>query len=176
MTFGIPMNDFPVSQSGQMRPSKHLQWVERISMKEVFLSKHRISDGAIDFPFKYDVLLGRGKPYQDHPGNKYLRELVDSNFDAYNKTKRDLKRKFGESLVHQIQEMSGRFLKKEEASGMWVEASLKEAVDKVCHAFRRKREVESKKSKVDEVVSVSLGASYYEEEGKRLKAEFGFPI
>lgn len=35
------------------------------------------SSNIIEHPSRYDVLLGRGKPYQDFPGNLRLNHMVD---------------------------------------------------------------------------------------------------
>eukprot|EP00980_Cylindrotheca_fusiformis_P030850 scaffold25515_cov108-Cylindrotheca_fusiformis.AAC.1 len=145
LTFGIPVKDFPINTQGQLKTAKHKGWVERRRQKEKYMRNNEIPEGAVDLPVRYDVLLGKGMPCQEHPGNKRLHELVAMRYEEYNSAKRDRKTEIAEELVVQVNRSSGRFLKRDEASGMWIEAPLKEAREKVCHGFRRKREWDLKR-------------------------------
>jgi hypothetical protein len=147
MTFGIPVKEFPVTIQGQLKTGKHKGWVERRKQKETYLKANDVQAGAVDLPIKYDVLLGRGMPCQEHAGNKHLHELVAMCYEEYDNAKRDRKTEIAEELVALVNKSSGRFLKRDEASGMWVEVPLREAREKVCHGFRRKREWDLKKGK-----------------------------
>jgi hypothetical protein len=145
MTFGIPVKEFPVTTQGQLKTGKHKGWVERRKQKQNYLKANDVQAGAVDLPLKYDVLLGKGMPCQEHAGNKHLHELVATCYEEYDNARRDIKTEIAEKLVALVHESSGRFLKRDEASGMWVEVPLREAREKVCHGFRRKREWDLKK-------------------------------
>jgi hypothetical protein len=147
MTFGIPVKEFPVTTQGQLKTGKHKGWVERRKQKENYLKANDVQVGAVDLPIKYDVLLGKGMPCQEHAGNKHLHETVAMCYEEYDYAKRDRKTEIAEELVALVNQSSGRFLKRDEASGMWVEVPLREAREKVCHGFRRKREWDLKKGK-----------------------------
>jgi len=85
---------------------------------------------------------------REHPGNRHLHELEALKYEEYyDSAKRDRKTEIAEELVQQINKSSGRFLKRDDGSGMWVEVPNREARDKVCHGFRRKREWDLKKAK-----------------------------
>jgi hypothetical protein len=64
-------------------------------------------------PNEYDVLLGRGRPYQDFSGNQYLIKLVDVIRNCYTGTNdRQEKRYLAMSVLAQIESKGGRFLKR----------------------------------------------------------------
>ena len=101
-------------------------------------------------PAPFDVLFGRGKPTQKHPGNKLLRLLIDQNCHRYNKAPRREKRAIANEIVQGIKsnhgKLPGRFLRPCE-SGLereydpagWKEATDNVAIDKVSHCFRARR-------------------------------------
>lgn len=108
------------------------------------MKTNKPKEGAVDLPCKCDVLLGRGKPFNSHPGNKQLHEIVASFYKKYNGLLRAEKTKLAEEIVFMVRGYGGNFLKQDEKSGMWVAVSNLEARNKVAHGFRRKREFELK--------------------------------
>ncbi|KAL3928501.1 MAG: hypothetical protein SGBAC_012624 [Bacillariaceae sp.] len=130
MTFGIPIKNFPISIEGQLKNSKHKGWLQRRKQKERFLKTNPLQHGAVDMPIKFDVLLGKGMPVQEHAGNKYLHELVALRFEEYDSAKRKRKTEIAEEVVRQINQSAGRFLTRDDDSGMWVEVPSREAQDK----------------------------------------------
>ena len=97
----------------------------------------------IDLPFKYDVLLGRGKPMQRHYGNKFLKELIGQRYTEYNNVKgKGKKSEIAQSIVNQIttHPYNGRFLKRNDTShGFWEPVPNVVALERVCHGFRTHR-------------------------------------
>jgi hypothetical protein len=89
-------------------------------------------------PSSNDVLLGRGKPFQEYPGNLRLAILVDRYREKYMDAGRCDKAIISQHLVYQIKKADGRFLKKLTSDGPWVEVSDEVARDKVGHGFRTK--------------------------------------
>ena len=95
-------------------------------------------------PLASDILLGRGKPYQEHPGNVRFLRVIILYRDRYLRTQR---REDKASIADEIVDLlkmdrndPGRFLKRlESGEGGWVEVNNKIARDKVCHALRAKR-------------------------------------
>ena len=83
-----------------------------------------------------DVLFGRGKPYQVHPGNIRLAELIEERQVEYNRSNRSDKTSISWEIVHYILEQGGRFLKKEETLDMWEQVQYVVAREKVAHGFR----------------------------------------
>mmetsp|Transcript_46560 Transcript_46560/g.113398 ORF Transcript_46560/g.113398 Transcript_46560/m.113398 type:complete len:613 (+) Transcript_46560:284-2122(+) len=85
-----------------------------------------------------DVLFGKDRRLFLHPGNTRLRQLVDANMQAYTGCNRTGKAQIARSIVKQIHQSNGRFLKRGE-NGMLEEVSISEAQAKVAHAFRNRR-------------------------------------
>ena len=174
MSFGIPMNVFPVSLTGKLKTASHLKWIERRKQKELYMKQHSLPIGAVDIPSRNDVILGRGRPFNIHPGNRLLHEIVESHFEEYDSAERNEKTRLAKSIVATINRDSGRFLKQHEESGMWVEVSETEARQKVNHSFRRKREFDLKAqaTKGDN----RDGQSNAEGGGKRMKTHAFFDL
>eukprot|EP00538_Stauroneis_constricta_P011329 CAMPEP_0119553734 /NCGR_PEP_ID=MMETSP1352-20130426/6412_1 /TAXON_ID=265584 /ORGANISM="Stauroneis constricta, Strain CCMP1120" /LENGTH=637 /DNA_ID=CAMNT_0007600195 /DNA_START=15 /DNA_END=1924 /DNA_ORIENTATION=- len=102
-------------------------------------------------PSDQDVLMGRGKKTQQHPGNIALRETIAERYDEYDQSKRWGKMAVATSIVESIAKQNGRFLKKVDNDGdddkggggiCWVAVSDNEAREKVSHGFRKKRELD----------------------------------
>jgi hypothetical protein len=166
MTFGIATNDFPISFEGKLINGKNSQWIKRRRQKEAYLRSNVMKEGAVDLPSKFDVLLGKGKPYQEHFGNVNLHEIIATYYPKYDSATRDVKA----SIVEEIVGLLGRFLKRDEESGMWIEATPKEAKNKVSHGFRRKREFDLKKAKSCTAKSTAVQLSVGTVGKKRFKA------
>jgi hypothetical protein len=91
---------------------------------------------VIDDPLPNDVLLGRGKPIQQRPGNIRFREMLEKHMDKYGQqSKMGEKNKVSACIVHMVKEEGGRFLK-ELKDGGWVEVDEATARAKVSHSFR----------------------------------------
>jgi hypothetical protein len=163
MTFGIPLQGFPVAIGGGLQLANHVKWMKRRRKKEAYLSKNPSLEGAVDLPSKSDVLLGRGSPFNLHPGNRLLHEIVESYYEQYCDVPRHGKTRLAQGLVDMVHKYSGHFLKQDVESGMWVEVSNIEARNKVNHSFRRKREFDQKAVKKVQRVQV------VQQDGKRLK-------
>jgi hypothetical protein len=111
---------------------------------------------VVDAPEPFDVLFGRGKPIQKHPGNKLLRLLIDQNCHRYNKAPRLERRAIANEIVQGIKsnhgKLPGRFLRLCESAEQdaeddyeWTEASDEVAIDKVSHCFRARRNLAPEK-------------------------------
>jgi hypothetical protein len=91
-------------------------------------------------------LSGRGKGIQAHPGNKRLRELVEANLERYERATRLEKTLLAETIVRNIKDTSGRFLKLDSGrGGGWSEVNDEIARDKIAHAFRTQRKSQSQR-------------------------------
>jgi hypothetical protein len=91
----------------------------------------------VEFPVNGDILCGRGKPLQNHPGNVLLRELAESKLSEYIGAPYGLKSDMHEHVVRLVKKKTGaRFLKQESVGGWWVQAPEDVAFEKVAHAFR----------------------------------------
>ena len=86
-------------------------------------------------PTQKDVLLGRGKRNQDHPGNIAFRELVERCFDEYDMACRTKKRQLASELATSFRVSGGRFLKLSD-QGRWIESDSAEEAKTVMQLFR----------------------------------------
>ena len=90
----------------------------------------------IEGPSSFDVVCGRGKPFQQHQGNQRLHKLVALYVERYSGAARHKKTEIASEIV-QVIKMTGRFLKrssKDETS--WIKVSDEIAREKVSHALR----------------------------------------
>jgi hypothetical protein len=89
-------------------------------------------------PADVDILLGRGKPFQNHPGNQRMLVLVDKYRDRYQRAERKEKHDIVEEVMGIISGSGGRFLRRVDYENYWVEVGHSIAYRKVGHAFRSK--------------------------------------
>mmetsp|Transcript_87484 Transcript_87484/g.131231 ORF Transcript_87484/g.131231 Transcript_87484/m.131231 type:complete len:468 (+) Transcript_87484:35-1438(+) len=133
MTFGIPSDILPVQTSGELRLEAHQEYVRR--MRKQHDSDENIP--RIILPSTDDVLLGRGKPLQKHPGNLRYHHIIETYNEQYEKAMKLEKTNISKWLVEQIQDAGGRFLKQDDVA--WVEIDDDAARYKVSHTFRNHR-------------------------------------
>jgi hypothetical protein len=135
MTFGISVDWLPVTYEGELKTSNHTKWVARREVKDSNMMCSGRHEG-IDLPSHNDVLLGRGKPYQDHPGNVRMRYLVDMHLCDYKSSKvLGQKTLLAAKVIASIKQDSCRFLKRN-AAGWWLEVPEEGAVVKVLKTFK----------------------------------------
>lgn len=89
-----------------------------------------------------DVVFGRGRGYQNHPGNKRMREIIEKYKTRYHSLKRDGKRHLVELVYNEISEGDIRFLKKLDAEvNTWVIVDRPIALQKVTHTLRCRKSI-----------------------------------
>lgn len=99
---------------------------------------------SIDVPAFKDILLGRGKDKQDHPGNFIMRQLVKGHKEHYFQLPRNERRPYAERVVDELLETGARFLtmktekKRRRSLPQWEEAERSKAFEKVFHLLREK--------------------------------------
>jgi hypothetical protein len=146
MTFGIPVQHLPVTHEGGLKTANHLKWIARRRIMDNCLKRGAPFD-AVDLPRRDDVLLGRGKPYQENPGNVFMRALVESHLTTYQSAPLGQKSVLAAKVVELIQRAPARFVKKRD-DGWWVEVDNSEAMMKVLKTFRTVRSLQAEESKV----------------------------
>ena len=150
LSFGIPIEDIPLDDKGNLLYTNLKKWMERRKQKEKYLKYHHHYNDkdtvvtTIDLPSKKDILLGRGSKFYLHPGNRLLHEIVGKYYEEYNTLNRQGKTRLAKEIVTLVHNYSGHFIKLDDKSGMWMEVSDLEAREKVSHSFRRKKECEVK--------------------------------
>ena len=97
-SFGIPVDLLPLGADCELKVGNHVKWMDLRKAKE---STRTEEERAIQFapsprlqttlPGRNDVLLGKGKPIQNHPGNVAMRSLVNSHMPEYSLTPKHIK-------------------------------------------------------------------------------------
>lgn len=80
----------------------------------------------------------RGGGTNVHPGNRTFRDLINLHRRAYLKARKNDKPAISRAIVRQIRENNGRFLKKDEKSGLWFEIGDDAAREKTSQALRQR--------------------------------------
>jgi hypothetical protein len=89
-------------------------------------------------PTHFDVIFGRGRPFQRHPGNLRMRRITAVHKTHYLASKRD-KLLIADMILQRIKNGGSepvRFLKRGDDGELWVEAGDHEAREKVRLALR----------------------------------------
>jgi hypothetical protein len=106
----------------------------------------RECEGRIDYPLMRDILLGRGKPYQEYPGNKMLAQVIEARKEEYQNVDRFAKICISIEIGKQMEEAEHRFLTRDKETGGWMEADEGVIREKISGGFRTKKRVPHKAS------------------------------
>lgn len=85
-----------------------------------------------------DVLCGRGGGTNAHPGNREFRDMINLHRRKYLKARKNDKPAISRSIVQSIREKNGRFLKKDEKTGLYYEIGDDNAREKTSQALRQR--------------------------------------
>lgn len=92
---------------------------------------------GIEKPGDGDILCGKDKTFNLHPGNLRFRQLIEAHAPAYARAdSKQNKMKITKSIVDTIQIHGSRFLEKVDGSLYWSELANAKARDKTSHALR----------------------------------------
>jgi hypothetical protein len=133
LTFGIPMKVFPVTLEGESQVERHLEWIQQRRKREESVQDSK----RIMVPGPFDVIMGRDRLAQEHPGNFHYLHIIENHLVLYDTSSRVEKTYLASQIVDGIHEIEGRFLKWDETG--WIEIDDKTARYKVSMAFRSKR-------------------------------------
>lgn len=175
MTFGLPTHCIPLDENMSLRRDWQMQWIQERRELESgmqcdaighFVREQEDFSGARHFdnmtvsdvpifeekkqmiahPSNKDVLFGRGRPIQDHPGNKLFNSLVESMRSRYESLEqRSDKTMLSQMIVAKVKNAGGRFLKQslqKDDRIIWEEADDMAAQAKVSHAFRSLKQLQ----------------------------------
>eukprot|EP00525_Craspedostauros_australis_P005031 CAMPEP_0198108244 /NCGR_PEP_ID=MMETSP1442-20131203/304_1 /TAXON_ID= /ORGANISM="Craspedostauros australis, Strain CCMP3328" /LENGTH=235 /DNA_ID=CAMNT_0043763473 /DNA_START=89 /DNA_END=796 /DNA_ORIENTATION=- len=138
MAFGISQNIFPIDNAGSLQTERYQQHMEQRKANERRQQKIIAQSGAIPYPCSADVLFGKGKAYNDFPGNHLLYQYIDRYKEQYRDSKlKDEKTIIAETVLMMVKESGGRFLKRadDDMKG-WVKVPDIAARKKISHTFR----------------------------------------
>ena len=146
LPYGIRGEIIPVDDNGMIKNERHLdQITKRESIHEIRICEE-LTEDRITVAKANDVLLGRGKSYQNHEGNQRLTEIVEKRRNEYQVASKHEKTNISKEIVEYVKnEMCGRFLQKDEQDpDYWMIVTDQEGRLKVSHAFRASKNVPSK--------------------------------
>lgn len=133
MTFGIPVDHLPID-GDNLKNGNHQKWIARQKVRDSLIKRDGVFSG-IDTPRRFDVLLGRGKNFQEHLGNQYMRREVEARVEDYQSSSREGKLDLINKVFGDIQSQHGRFLRRDK-DGWFLEVSESVATEKVASSFR----------------------------------------
>jgi hypothetical protein len=130
---------------GQEARTASLMFESRMSMPSPIDPKNQTKSRAgaratHEDPPPNDVLLGKGKPIQQMPGNVRCRKMIENRMEECDDGDRGVKCAVAASILHLLKEEGGQFLKEAEDGG-WVEVDESTARLKTSHLFRSRRKV-----------------------------------
>eukprot|EP00526_Cylindrotheca_closterium_P016639 CAMPEP_0113656982 /NCGR_PEP_ID=MMETSP0017_2-20120614/30757_1 /TAXON_ID=2856 /ORGANISM="Cylindrotheca closterium" /LENGTH=336 /DNA_ID=CAMNT_0000570787 /DNA_START=588 /DNA_END=1599 /DNA_ORIENTATION=- /assembly_acc=CAM_ASM_000147 len=114
----------------------------------------------------HDIIFGRGKGYQNHPGNKRMRTIVCQYKAQFKALDRLRKRDLVEAVYSLMTQHGARFLHKLETEDSFVIVDIPIALQKVRNAFRFKKGLGRETGEHDNVV-LSTAASTFERKTSR---------
>jgi len=152
-SFGIPREAVISPDTGQPVIDDHLEWYQKKLDTELL---HLVSEGSDAemapvastgriVPRSIDVLFGPGS--RKNEGNLQLRNLVLATLDKHNEARKGQKMLLVDGLIDEIKKNGGRFLKQNEQTKEWEEASHTETTRKIAHTFRNIRRPSRAKKK-----------------------------
>jgi len=145
MTFGISADGLPVDSHGNRDITRTFAWLQERHLLEMQeqeqkrQQQQREGAEAIEYPHPNDVLLGRGRPFQEWPGNKRLSEWIDQYYPVFSESDRSTKTSISKGIVQMVKAAGGRFLKRGDDND-WVLVSDYDGREKVSHAFRNRKQ------------------------------------
>lgn len=107
----------------------------------------------------YDILCGRGGLTNHHIGNKRFRDIVALHRPDYVRAAKIQKPSVARVIVRAIRhgDPVGRFLKKDEKTGKWIDIGDKKAAEKTSQALREKTHEERDKTKANPAAALGSG-------------------
>jgi len=133
--YGIEPESLPIDANGQLTGlDDYRQSLILRRAKERLRYPRR---QRIQVPSSFDVLFGKGTPFQEHSGNKRFRALVAEHHKQYEKVGRGEKLRVAQAIVDNVIQNTGMFLKPD--MGSWISVDNDVARSKVSSNFRTVR-------------------------------------
>ncbi len=138
LTYGIPVQDIPLTSGGNIKTKNLLQWVKTRKSIDKFRQNgdHGSAAMIITHPSINDVLFSRGGNPQ-HPGNREFHQFLTLMHSRYsNAVHREETENIRNELIRSVIVINGRFLEVHKTGGWWEEITDLERVHfKINNAF-----------------------------------------
>mmetsp|Transcript_31817 Transcript_31817/g.77244 ORF Transcript_31817/g.77244 Transcript_31817/m.77244 type:complete len:627 (+) Transcript_31817:230-2110(+) len=135
MSFGLPVDIFPLTYDGAVKVTQQAKWITRRKIRDREIQQNRAFCG-VELPSRDDILFGRGRKYQFHPGNNKMRVLVRELYPQYSQLSKLQKVEMAWTVTMELKKTC-RFLKQDAGNGYWMPVPDDEAQKKVAVAFRK---------------------------------------
>lgn len=133
-SFGIPASLIPLNDDGNVTDKAyHVAQMEKRRKYE----RQEFQTTTVMIPGSFDILIGKGKPFQDHKGNMELRQWIRQHQQSYEVAQKYQKKNLVMQVINMVKARGGRFLKDD--GGYWSEVEEEVARAKVGHLFRDKK-------------------------------------
>jgi hypothetical protein len=148
MTFGIQACMIPLDDNNQLKLDDFTNHIDDLKRLEAEVEAEAEAVSFIPFPSRFDILLGRGKPYQEYSGNQWLNTFITAYYERFQHAGSHYghKNEICKTIIHMISESGGRFLKRSEDENGWEVVSDQLVMGKVSHLFRTRKYRESKEA------------------------------
>ncbi|KAL3926587.1 MAG: hypothetical protein SGBAC_013413, partial [Bacillariaceae sp.] len=133
--YGIESDNLPLNGDGRLTDLEDFRQSLVLQRAKERLRYPRRS--RIHVPCMFDVLFGKGTPYQNHAGNRQLRSMVSEQQKKYDKSERGEKLAVAQGIVENIIHNAGMFLKPD--GNTWIAVGNDTARTKVSATFRTLR-------------------------------------
>lgn len=148
MTYGIPIQELPLTVTGTLKTKNHLLWVKSRKLIDRAREKgHGTLAMGTFHPGVHDVLFSRGGN-ASHFGNMEFRHIIASRIEAYNNGGRKERTSIRQDMIAMVYRKGGRFLMLE-TDGWWIELSndklVMEKVTNAVYDFNRKAVAKSRR-------------------------------
>ena len=175
--YGIPVDMFPSTDGVDIKKRNWNQWITKYIARDMELARTGGIFSGVDLPASNDVLWGKGRPTQQHPGNVHLRDLVEEFIDEYQAAQLSAdKTKVVHKVCLMIKARSGRFLQKDD-DGWWRESRNEDAELKVRKLFQgMKKKKKTPRGQHQTQAPPDDGetdASMFQRQGKRPRSDVG---
>jgi len=139
--YGIPIENLPITDTGNIKTTYLKQWLRIRKIIEVELTPSGQSTSGlsiIECPRSVDVIFRPGTSMFSHPGNVTFRGLIESKAHNRIATKRSDKEKVALEIIREVQQLGGRFLNWVPTIGYWTDISnqVPICVDKIVVSYR----------------------------------------
>jgi len=136
VSYGITLD--PRVSDPQFRERQALEYIERRRVIEEQWRQQELAlsrENKILYPSPTDVLCGRGRPYQQAPGNLNMaKHIAEASAEYQLVKKKKQKTEFAMRIVRRVQEDGGRFIKRSDR--FWYVVSDSDCRTKVSQAIR----------------------------------------
>lgn len=127
LSYGIPVDTIPITDTGTVKTKHFIQWIKSRQMIEA-AAKQSDTTAYIDSPLSTDVVFRNGTSTMSHPGNVKFRDLIATHFPEHSQaTSAQQKSAVSWKVVDQVLK-NGRFLQWDKRMACWTPMTNKKEI------------------------------------------------